>query len=89
MALRMKRLLIVALCLLLVPVIGIWIGQSVEAQYESEFVSALAKNFGLAEQEIKASGAALSLLCQKAGEEFRNACGYVDDIHLFQQGFEV
>lgn len=86
MALRMKRLLIVALCLLLVPVIGVWIGQSVEAQYESQFASALAKNFGVAEQVVKSSGATLAMLCQKEDEEFRSVCSYVDDIHLFQQG---
>jgi len=82
---RAKEIIVVAACLLIVPIVGIFIGQSVEHKYDDLFVGAVAKALHVPEGKLRSSGISLKDECAKDHPSLREYCSYENDILFFQK----
>lgn len=82
-----KSLLLVALCLFLVPMIGVITWYFVDNKYETNFVEAVAAEYKVTVNDVVAKEVTLDKLCSLESDKsgLETICSYVDDIHLLKQ----
>lgn len=87
MATDFKALLRTAAFLVAIPLLGLFVGHSVERKYDQMVIDAVVRNTGMSAQEAIARGASIRLLCASPGasSNAQSMCEQAGEIVLLQK----